>query len=113
MQTNEEETHEPLDPVMERVRRKMVRLMIVSTSIMVIGLGAVIVGIFYRASQIGTDEVEPIAMVDLDVEAEALIDATLTGDRLVLTIGGDAPRVEVRRLADGALLQTFRLKRAP
>ena len=48
--TNEFDEEAPLDPVMERVRKKMVRLLIVSIGIMVIGLMAVLFAIVYKIS---------------------------------------------------------------
>ena len=38
----------PLDPAMERVRRKMIRLLVVSISIMMIGLMAVLFAVVYK-----------------------------------------------------------------
>ncbi len=40
----------PLDPAVERVRRKMVRLLVVSIGIMMIGLMAVLAAIVYKAT---------------------------------------------------------------
>jgi hypothetical protein len=42
---------EPLDPAVERVRRKVMRLMGISIAIMMIGLMAVIGAIFYKISR--------------------------------------------------------------
>lgn len=47
----ETEEEEPLDPATERVRRKMVRLLIVSIGIMVIGLMAVFGAIIYKIGE--------------------------------------------------------------
>lgn len=104
----ETDEEDELDPAMERVRRKLARLLFVSTGIMVIGLGAVIAGIFYRVSQLDEGD-EPLAPVALDVPANAILSASTSEDRLILTIGGDTPRIEVRRLPDGALIQTLTL----
>ncbi|MBX8801732.1 hypothetical protein HBA92_13320 [Ochrobactrum sp. MR28] len=41
----------PLDPAMERVRRKMIRLLIISIGIMVIGLIAVLSAVVYKINQ--------------------------------------------------------------
>ena len=46
----EEQDEKPLDPVMERVRRKMVRLQIVSAGIMFISLMAVLAAVVYKVS---------------------------------------------------------------
>ena len=48
----------PLDPAMERVRRKMVRLLVISIGIMMAGLMAVLYAIVYKVSQRG----EPAAV---------------------------------------------------
>lgn len=48
----EEQPQEPqIDPAMERVRRKMVRLLIISIAIMVIGLMAVLAAIVYKINK--------------------------------------------------------------
>ncbi|MEM9222231.1 MAG: hypothetical protein AAGB11_07515 [Pseudomonadota bacterium] len=97
-----------LDPAMERVRRKLVRLLFVSTGIMVLGLAAVVAGIFYRVSQMDDADDEPVS-VAIDVEAGDVREATVADDNLVLTIVGKTPRIEVRRLSDGALVGTYLL----
>ena len=56
------EEEEPLDPATERVRRKMVRLLIVSIGIMVVGLMAVFGAIIYKIgerSETATSETPP------------------------------------------------------
>ncbi|MGH6859265.1 MAG: fimbrial protein [Phyllobacterium sp.] len=47
----DQDGEEPLDPAMERVRRKMIRLLAVSIGIMVIGLMAVLAAIVYKINQ--------------------------------------------------------------
>lgn len=42
----------PLDPVLERVRRKMIRLQIISAGVMVIALMAVLIAIVYKANKV-------------------------------------------------------------
>lgn len=44
----ENEEEKPLDPEMERVRRKMVRLLAVSLGIMFLGVMAVLAGVVYK-----------------------------------------------------------------
>jgi hypothetical protein len=44
---------EPLDPVMENVRRKMVRLQLVSGGIMFVSLMAVLIAVVYKAKNSG------------------------------------------------------------
>lgn len=57
-----EEQEEPLDPAMERIRRKMVLLMLVSGGILFLCFMAVIIAVVYKVSQrpqavsVATDE---------------------------------------------------------
>ena len=48
--SNAIDEEEPLDPVMERVRKKMIRLLVISIGIMVVGLMAVLGAIVYKIS---------------------------------------------------------------
>ena len=52
-QFNKEDDDKPLDPAVERVRRKVMRLMGISIAIMMVGLMAVIGAIFYKISGAG------------------------------------------------------------
>jgi len=96
-----------LDPAMERVRRKLVRLLFFSTGVMALGLTAVVAGIFYRVSQIeAAKEAEPAA---LGLRAADLLSASVADNRLVLRIGGENPRIEIRGLPEGDLVAIFTL----
>lgn len=101
-----------LDPAMERVRRKLVRLLAVSSAIMAVGLVAVLVAVIYRVSENAASP-GPAVSVDLPVAAHDVRAATVGEGSLVLTIGGADPRIEVRRLSDGAALAVFRLRPGP
>jgi hypothetical protein len=46
----DEQDEKPLDPAMERVRRKMVRLLAVSIGIMMTGLMAVLIAVVYKVA---------------------------------------------------------------
>lgn len=46
--TDQQQDNEPLDPVMENVRRKMVRLQIVSSGIIIVSLMAVLFAVVYK-----------------------------------------------------------------
>lgn len=48
----------PLDPEVEKVRRKMVRLLAVSIGIMIVGVMAVLAAVVYRVTQGGEDAPE-------------------------------------------------------
>ncbi|MEO1103023.1 MAG: hypothetical protein AAFW98_04735 [Pseudomonadota bacterium] len=104
---SETEDEGELDPTMERVRKKLVRLLFVSTSIMVLGFAAVIAGIFYRVSQMEDDT--PSEPVALEIGAGDLVSVSVDEDHLVLHVGGANPRIEVLRLDDGAIVGTFLL----
>ena len=63
--TNENLTDEneaPLDPAFEKVRRKMVRMLIVSSSVIVLGLMAVVFSVVYRVNKLPPAET-PVATV--------------------------------------------------
>jgi len=55
-----EEEDKPLDPATEKVRRKMVRLMVVSVGIMMIGLMAVFGAIVYKFTDLGGKKNAPV-----------------------------------------------------
>ncbi|KGF66818.1 hypothetical protein LL06_25975 [Hoeflea sp. BAL378] len=67
----------PLDPEMEKVRRKMVRLLAVSIGVMFIGLMAVLGAIVYKFTQSG--DTPPagglVAGTQLDVPSDAPLEA--------------------------------------
>lgn len=111
MSASESDPEEPLDPAVERVRRKLVRLLMVSSGVMVLGFAAVVAAVVYRVSR--DDAPATAEPVDLPVAAAALLDASVDGDTLVLTIGGEQPRIEVRRLTDGAVVAQFNLTGPP
>jgi hypothetical protein len=93
---------------MERVRRKLTRLLLVSSGVMALGFLTVLIAVFYRVSQDAARVDDPVA-ADIAVAPQDLVSASIDEDSLVLVIGGEDPRVEVRRLEDGALVATFRL----
>jgi len=46
-----DDEEKPLDPAMEKIRRKMVRLLVISSSVIVLGLMAVLGSIVYKSSK--------------------------------------------------------------
>lgn len=104
-----DDDEKPLDPAVERVRRKLTVLILVSTGILGVGFLAVVFAIAWRVSNAG--EPRRADVVELPISAADLVAASLSGDVLVLTVGGVEPRIEIRRRSDGALVQTFRLAR--
>ncbi|PWE57076.1 hypothetical protein DEM27_05385 [Metarhizobium album] len=71
----DEQEEKPLDPVMENVRRKMVRLQLVSAGIMGVMLMAVLAAIVYKVTQ-RTPET-PVASSGLSVPSEQPLAATV------------------------------------
>ncbi len=51
LQSDDNDAEAPLDPAAERVRRKLVRLLMVSFGIMFVGLATVIAAIIYKISE--------------------------------------------------------------
>lgn len=96
---DEIEEDEPLDPVMERVRRRMLRLMAISIGIMFVGLMAVAGAIVYKIGDTGEEtKSEALAPSSLPQGFEGKIDLpqgmkvvsmSLDGDRVLLMAGRD------------------------
>lgn len=100
---------QPLDPAVERVRRKMMRLMGISVAIMMVGLMAVIGAIFYKISGGGKKNVKaepvvansplsPVGALDVMAnivgtitlpEGSRILKADMDGDRVLLNIRHD------------------------
>jgi hypothetical protein len=64
----------PLDPVLEKVRRKMIRLQLVSAGVMVVALMAVLAAIVYKANRLPATN--PPQSVQADVPSEGVVTAT-------------------------------------
>jgi hypothetical protein len=93
---------QPLDPAMERVRRKMIRLLAVSIGIMVIGLMAVLAAIVYKISQ-------PVPEVATVVRSEVPgqpLGAAMAGEAITLDPG---TRILSHNLANNTLSLETRL----
>lgn len=93
---------QPLDPAMERVRRKMIRLLAVSIGIMVIGLMAVLGAIVYKINQ-------PVEEVGTSTRSQAqgqTLGAALEGEVITLDPG---TRILSHNLSDNTLSLETRL----
>ncbi|MCQ0990046.1 fimbrial protein [Jiella marina] len=103
----------PLDPVAERVRRKMVRLLAVSIGIMIVGVMAVLGVVVYKTLPGGLGSAEEASTVSLPA-GEEVVDVSLDGDRALLrTTGERGVRLYLISLADGRILKRLDLAEAP
>ncbi|MBW3096272.1 DUF6476 family protein [Pseudohoeflea coraliihabitans] len=117
----------PLDPQMEKVRRKMVRLLAVSIGIMFVGVMAVLAAIVYKFTR-GSDEAPAAASVSAPVPMDAPIaarielptgfsarSASLAGDRLVIFGAGSdgVSRILVFNASTGTRLATIEVGQTP
>lgn len=93
---------QPLDPAMERVRRKMIRLLAVSIGIMVIGLMAVLTAIVYKINQ----PVEDVASAPSVATPSQPLSAALAGESITLDPG---TRILSHNLSDNTLSLETRL----
>ena len=78
-----QEEDEPLDPTLERVRRKMLRLMTIAIGIMMIGLMAVLFAIVYKISSPSKPNTGETLEIDLQGGAE-ILSTTLSGERILV-----------------------------
>jgi hypothetical protein len=80
----------PLDPEVERVRRRLMRFMGVNLAILLVAVMAVLAGVVYKSMSLGDRPGAPAAMEDgpagrIELPAGAeIISHTLSGDRLTL-----------------------------
>ncbi|MEM7299825.1 MAG: fimbrial protein [Pseudomonadota bacterium] len=105
---NPDVNEEPLDPAVENIRRKMVRLLAVSFGIMLLGLFAVLAAIVYKITQSDENNPEQAEMVQVTSQpsklaggqytigkGSSLVSTTLQGNRLVVTVKKDSGGFEV------------------
>lgn len=116
--THTDGADEPLDPALEKVRRKMIRLLAVSIAVLMVGLIAVLSAVVYRAKH--GDEATAggvptvAAETTLAVPSGARV-ASVTGlgrDRaiLVVELPGGAQELVVIDAASGAPVTRIRLQ---
>jgi hypothetical protein len=117
-----EEDEKPLDPAMEKVRRKMVRLLGVSIAVMMVGLMAVLAAIVYKMNGGG----KQVAAIQSQIPSEGVVTAgtiilpkgaylnsqSLSGDRISLdvTLQGGAREIEVFDMTTQRIIARFAVK---
>lgn len=102
-----DEEEKPLDPAVENIRRRMVRLLVISISIMMIGLMAVLAAIVYKINS--RDDSPPVPTIVKQQSADKavanatfgkiqlpksgrLVASSLNGNRLLLTVETDGKK---------------------
>ncbi len=100
-----DDEEKPLDPATERVRRKMVRLMVISIGIMMIGLMAVFGAIVYKFTNLGgkSSDDSAVSSNNLDTfetaidipEGATIVSTALDGTRVSLTLSYSDGKQEI------------------
>ena len=111
MTIDEAEDDKPLDPKVEAIRRKMVRLLMVSGGIMMIGLMTVLAAIVYKVNtSVSKSVVQDESTIS--VPADAKIISTAMGDgRVMLTLQTRDGSRELRIFdRNGNLLNTLKIQ---
>ena len=108
---DETENEEPLDPAMERVRRKMVRLLTIAIGTMLIGLMAVLGAIVYKAGDSGVPEGTATAILDLP-DGFAVSDTDYSENRILFygTASDGTTKVLIFDAGSGALVADHEVK---
>jgi hypothetical protein len=116
-----DEQEAPLDPAFEKVRRKMVRLLIISSSVIVLGLMAVVYSIVYRVNRMPqatnpeatTQEVVPAARQSITLPTGFVVESTSIGGNRILLFGTSADgkkRIIVHDIGTGRTVTEIDLK---
>jgi hypothetical protein len=116
-----EEDEKPLDPAMEKVRRKMIRLLGVSIGVMMAGLMAVLFAIVYKMNSGGTAKTVVATASAGSVpdtgeivlpEGAYLNGQSLSGDRLALdvTLKGGAREIHIFDMAQQKIIARYGVK---
>lgn len=111
--SNQEE--EPLDPAVEAIRVKMVRLLAISGGIMMLGLMAVLISIVYKVTQTDVPEPKPVAASTnneiLIPKGAQVVQTQQLGGRLTLTLklADGSTSIQIHN-ASGALVASYAVR---
>lgn len=119
----DDDDEKPLDPVMERVRRKMIRLQLISAGTIVVSLMAVLGAVVYKATKEAPQNMAtPPALVAPDgaplsltaeiAGASRFEGASLDGNRVLISVSDAAgnPSLHVFDMASGRVIATIAVK---
>ena len=96
-----DEDEKPLDPAMEKLRRKMVRLLVISSSVIIVGLMAVVFSIVYKINNGPrtarptptpasiTEEAVPAARQSITLPAGFVLESSSISGNRILLFGAD------------------------
>ncbi|RFC65267.1 hypothetical protein DYI37_05350 [Fulvimarina endophytica] len=105
----------PLDPAAERLRIKLVRLLVVSMGFLFLSIMTVFGVIIYRTS--GAEEVPAYDGTPLSIalpDGSEVVQTVLDGDRMLLTVRvGAETRLVLVSVETGEVLRSFTLANAP
>ncbi|MEL6947993.1 MAG: fimbrial protein [Pseudomonadota bacterium] len=117
-------SEEPLDPKVEEIRKKLVRLLMVSGGIMMVGLATVLIAIVYRLNSVPEDananaatapgiERGPALLIQIP-KGSRITDSTMSAQGLTLTITTQDGQQSIRFYnTKGALVRTFEVQEGP
>ena len=103
---------EPLDPEVEAIRRKLVRLLMVSGGIMFVGLMTVLIAIVYKINQ-GTEAVATAPASASQVllpNGSKILDSAIDGNSVMLTLQEPDGSKSVHVYVNGVLKTQFLTK---
>ncbi len=83
----------PLDPEMEKVRRKMVRLLVVSIGVMFLGVMAVLVGVVYKVLEDGEEPAVANTTIPVPGDTPLTSTAQLPSGFEIQQVSLDGPRI--------------------
>jgi hypothetical protein len=116
-----DEQEAPLDPAFEKVRRKMVRLLIISSSVIILGLMAVVYSIVYRVNRLpanpaataAQDVAAPAAQQSIALPTGFVMESTaISGNRVLLfgTASDGKKRIVIHDIGTGKTVTEIELK---
>lgn len=85
---------EPLDPKVEAIRKKMVRLLLVSGAIMMIGLMTVLIAIVYKLNQSSAPAIAQTGTISVPSGSEIVLTAVGDG-KIMLTVRNTSGKISI------------------
>jgi len=123
---NDDDSDKPLDPAVERVRRKLVRFVAINLGLLFLALMAVVIAIVYRANRVETPPAAPATELPVPAEGALLegaialpqgarvVGQSLSGSRLSLhvTLSGGGQAIFIYDIGEARLIGRFDIEAA-